>query len=129
MKRFAVLAAAGFVGVFGLGSAAQAFSVVNQDGQAHVLKITEGDSAREVRLEAKQQADGLCSTLCNVVLDDSEEAYEVAANENLLIEEGLLLIADAPGDDQSFDGDQAGEADQYVDEEMPADEPVNVDTE
>lgn len=128
MKHIAVLVAAGFVGLIGLGSTAQAFSIVNQDDQAHVLKITEGDNAREVRLEAKQQADGLCSSLCNVVLDDSDEAYEVAANENLLIEEGLLLMADEPGDDQPIGDDQAGAVDQYMSEE-PADPPVNVESE
>jgi hypothetical protein len=128
MKSIAVVAAAGLIGSLAMASSASAFSVINQDAQPHVLKVLEGDNAREVRLEANQQADNLCTSLCNVTLDDSDEAYEVAANERLLISEGMLMVADEPMDDQAFGEGEPG-VEQYVEEEVPADPPINADTE
>lgn len=128
MRNIAVLAAAGLIGSVAMVSSANAFSVINQDSQPHVLKVMEGDNAREIRLEANQQAENLCASLCNVIIDNSDEAYEVAANERLMISEGMLMMAEEPMDDQAFGEGEPG-VDQYIEEDTSADPPINADIE
>jgi hypothetical protein len=53
----------------------EALTVVNRDAQAHVLRIIEGDEEREVSLQPSEQADGLCSAICDVIVDDSLASY------------------------------------------------------
>ncbi len=98
MKTFGVLVAASVVGALGMSAPAFAVSINNQDARAHTLVVIEGDNENKVLIEANQQATGLCGSVCNVVVDDSDESYEVAADDRLVIEDGVLFVADDADD-------------------------------
>lgn len=94
MKRVGVLAAVSVLGMVSLASSVEALTIVNRDAQTHVLRIIEGDDAHEVSLEPFQQADDLCSTICNVTIDDSSASHLVAADAALSILDGVLVPTD-----------------------------------
>jgi len=97
MKRVGVMAAVIVLSVFSLASSVEALTVVNRDAQAHVLRIIEGDDEREVSLQPSEQADGLCTAICDVIVDDSLASYLVAENAALVIVDGVLAPADELG--------------------------------
>lgn len=99
MKSAGLLVAASAVGMVSLASSVEALTIVNRDARTHVLRIIEGDNQRVVRLEPSQQAGGLCSSNCNVNVDDDPAGYLVAAGDVLSIQEGELLVADEPSDE------------------------------
>ena len=96
IKRNELLAAVSAAVVVSFASSAGAFSVVNHDLSPHVLTIIESGHQREVRVEPYGQASGLCSSTCEVIIDDGPDYYEVAADDALTIEDGEILADDEP---------------------------------
>lgn len=119
MKTFGVLVAASAVCALGMSIPAHAVSIINQDAQAHTVVVIEGGNQNEVLIEANQQASGLCGSVCNVVVDNGDESYEVAADDRLFIEDGLLFVAD--------DGDDSMAEETMTEEEIVVDEPETDD--
>lgn len=103
MKKAEMLAAVSAIGLVGSVSSSEAFSVVNRDAEPHVLKIIEGDEQREVRLEPYGRASNLCSSACDVSVDDRPDLYEVAASDALSIEDGELLAAEEETEEPMID--------------------------
>lgn len=91
-----LLAAISAVVVVSFASSAGAFSVVNHDLSPHVLTIIESGHQRDVRVEPYGQASGLCSSTCEVIVDDGPDYYEVTADDALTIEDGEILADDEP---------------------------------
>lgn len=118
MSKIEILAAVSAIGIIGLASSAEAFSIINRDAAPHVLTIIEGDDQREVRVEPYGQASGLCRSPCDVSVDYGPDLYEVATSDALSIEDGELLDADEPTEEPTEDpiGD-------------PIDEPTEAPTE
>lgn len=99
MKKIGVLAALSTIGIVSFVSSAGAFSVVNRDVLPHLLTIFEGNDRQEVSLAPGEQADALCSSTCDVFVDDRPDSYTVAVNDALSIEDGVLLAADEPSEE------------------------------
>ncbi len=85
MKKVELLPMVSALCMIGFVSSADAFSIVNRDAEPHMLTIIEGNDHCEFSLEPYGRAADLCSSTCNVIVDDGPDSYEVALDDALSI--------------------------------------------
>lgn len=87
-----LLVAVGLAAATGLLSRpADALSLTNRDGREHVVRISDGETEREIRLKPNQRLRGLCQSGCVLSLESGVES-EFFGEEAVVIDDGAFLV-------------------------------------
>jgi hypothetical protein len=89
--------AASIAGII-LAFPASALTISNVDPEAHTIIVTAGTDTKELTVEPDQQVDAVCAEGCLVELENGEQ-YQMQGAETVSIEDGVIFVDSAPGND------------------------------
>jgi len=91
---FSVASIAGIIFAF----PASALTISNVDPEPHTIIVTAGTDTKELTVEPDQQVDAVCAEGCLVELENGEQ-YQMQGAETVSIEDGVIFVDSAPGND------------------------------
>ena len=81
------------VALFALATPLTASDLSNRDDKDYSLRVVENDEERTVTIKAGETIEDIC-TACVLYLEDDEEGYDVFEDEEILIVDGELKVAE-----------------------------------
>ena len=82
---------------------ASALTISNEDPDPHTIIVTAGTDTKQLTVEPDQQVDAVCAAGCMLELENGEQ-YQMQGGETVSIEDGVIFVDAAPGNDND-DGD------------------------
>lgn len=81
-------------------SSVQATALTNRDATSHHVTIRENGAEKIMTIEASQEVKDLCSSTCELYLNDDPDPYELASADVLRIEGGQLYYENDEPDEK-----------------------------
>lgn len=69
-----------------------AASITNLDQQPRTVLVTSGGAAKDLTLAPQQKIDNFCVAPCVIALKGNEDEFEIAEQDNIVIEEGVFYL-------------------------------------